>query len=1060
MLIGKRYSLDNIIKRKNDNICTLWQGSDIKNNCETVAIKVLSVSTKINNQNQIDVKELFRRESDSLSRLKHPNIIGYMDAGIDEDNFYIVTEYFDGYSLDKYIKLSSLNDEEILKIAISILEGLAEAHTNNIVHRDLKPNNILVDEFGNVKIIDFGISKILDLTYDPTETLKDLMTVAYASPEQLLRGSVKFESDYYSFGAILYFMFSKEDPPINREQFYENIYRLTCSNRIKELLASLLQNEPSKRPRSIYHIINEIKKEYIDTSTKGKVLYLKMNNFIPKVLYDLGMIKYPNAETAVTFITNDIKVSSIYKHNNNLYLIGDSIKYHCKMSLDGSHLLIGNINSIDDDFSVKEKEFNRGIEIIANWIVTKQNQFIPDNDFWGELLSQVTDKEKKRRVRLNREQEEDMLLNKWDKYLQEEYQILQKKKRVCNYYDFDYDALEGKLLVSVDTINDDLEKGDLVQLTSKVDQAITVGVIDEIEENTVSINLSPNINLDNVSKRGKIGLDVVQVESSLKRLSKATRAIKLGNSVNPNLIDIIRSPEIVTMNKIVEVNDFFQNIDEANKKAVNMALSTKDIFLIQGPPGTGKTTVITEIVCQILKENPKARILLTSQSHVAVDHAINSISKYLNGEKIIRIGRTDKISVKSESLLMSNQVNKWVDKVKRDSKNEFYNYLKSKIKLNDEELEMAMEELRKNNSIDEDEKNELTNFSILVDQKTSKVNELTVILREWHRRLGNLEEFDEIFAHNASIVAATCLGIASRNILSEMIFDWVIVDEAARATAPELLVPIIKGKKIILVGDHKQLPPVVGDGIDEHKKEEKGLRTSDLEKSLFEELFGKISDEGKIVLTSQYRMHPNISNLIRDVFYPTENIISRKSADERKHYLNWWPKSIVWLNTHSIDNNKEQPVGSSKKNEIEAKVILNCLQKIQQSYKQQSQSASIAVISGYDGQRRILNNLIKPSDHNIWSNLEIEINNVDAFQGSEADIAIYSLVRCNSEGKIGFLSDARRLNVAFSRGKSCLIIVGDAYFAERATSFSGNPFFDVITYIKRNPQNCLMEDIK
>ncbi|HDR6244738.1 TPA: hypothetical protein QCU24_002466 [Bacillus cereus] len=106
-----------------------------------------------------------------------------------------------------------------------------------------------------------------------------------------------------------------------------------------------------------------------------------------------------------------------------------------------------------------------------------------------------------------------------------------------------------------------------------------------------------------------------------------------------------------------------------------------------------------------------------------------------------------------------------------------------------------------------------------------------------------------------------------------------------------------------------------------------------------------------------------------------------------------------------------------------------------------------------------MNSLINPNDDK-WKNIDIMIDNVDAFQGSETDIAIYNVVRCNDQNKIGFLRDERRLNVALSRSKTCLIIVGNAHFALKAKTYKGNPFADIIRFIDEHPQECLMEDIK
>lgn len=1051
MLIGNRYELFSLIHQTPTT--EIWDAIDTRNSGEVITVKILKVSETTN---QLLVKELFKREADSLSRLKHDNIIKYVDSGLENGFFYIVTEKFEGQNLYSYLKTNQrISYEKKLKIILDVLTGLAEAHKNQVIHRDLKPTNILIDLFSNIKLIDFGISKIMGLTYKANQTLRDMMTVAYASPEQLLRGNIGYTSDFYSMGCLMYFLFTEQDPPEDKSLLLRQVGDTDCSPIIRQLLHDLLQADSDSRPQQIYQIINVVRSEYIQLVTKSTKLFIKMNGHIPTDLYNIGKLKQISVDGAINFIAEDLETSHIYKHNNSYYLIGDSIKYQCKLSPDRSHLFIGTIHSLEDDYNLQERELKRGFRVYAKWTVLKQTMRTQSSDALEEILTHVSDEERRRTVRRRREEDQNKLLEKWTRYLEEERLILQRKKKLCNYTNIGYDPMSGMLLVTIDDKDVTLEKDDLIQLTEKHSSSqITVGVVDSIVGEIVTVKVKPNVDYEELSPRGKLGLDEVQAEASLKRLVNATRALMNGTAVNPNLIDIVREPELATMNHVVSRNDFIQQIDSSNKLAVNMALATKDVFLIQGPPGTGKTTVITEIVHQILRENPDSRILLSSQSHVAVDHALTNISRIIGDKKIIRIGRLDKIAEESESLLMTNQVNSWVEKVRAESKDNFQAYLRTAFQLTEEESNESVNQLL---NFQRPDGSELVETSLL-DEQAKRRQLITSITREWHRRLGNLDEFDEIFATNASVVAATCLGIASRHILNDMVFDWVIVDEAARATAPELLVPLVRGKKTILVGDHRQLPPVVNSGLEQYKKEE-SVRTSDLEKSLFEDLFEKISEDAKVVLTSQFRMHPNIGQLINDVFYPTESIVSRKSPDERKHYMVWWPKSIVWLNTHGLRDSVEQNIGVSKRNETEARTISKLLREIDDTYATQGKAATVAVISGYDAQRTVLLNLIQPNEPDKWKNIKILVNNVDAFQGSETDIAIYSLVRNNSQGKLGFVDDARRLNVALSRGRTCLIIVGNAHFAERAKVFGMNPFVDVLSYIRNNPKDCVMEDV-
>lgn len=153
-----------------------------------------------------------------------------------------------------------------------------------------------------------------------------------------------------------------------------------------------------------------------------------------------------------------------------------------------------------------------------------------------------------------------------------------------------------------------------------------------------------------------------------KRLRNALRALRNGQTANRELFNYLIDPSTLTINNSITDLEFVnKSIDSENKIAVKRALATNDIFLIQGPPGTGKSTVITEIINQIFLEKDNAKVLVTSPSHVAVDHLLKNIIKTQENRKIIRIGNSEKIAVESENLLVNEQLRKWVHEVKESS---------------------------------------------------------------------------------------------------------------------------------------------------------------------------------------------------------------------------------------------------------------------------------------------------------------------------------------------------------------------------------------------------------
>lgn len=1056
-IIADRYMiLDEIDlgENRDESQSKLYLAKDIKNANAAVAIKIIEINTSL----EKDLRyELFRREYISLSRLNYEKVVRYIDSGQDGDKLYLVMEYYDGVTLKKYIEKNDVMIEDKLKIAMNIADALEYAHEKEVIHRDLKPTNIMVNNPNDIRIIDFGISKVLDKKYDADETVKCYMTVRYAAPEQLMRFEAKAQSDIYSFGLNLAFLFSEKEPPEDKTQLLSYIESMECSSELKILINDMTKIKEEERPNNVYKIKRVLEKEYNNLYSKSRKLYVKFDSYTIKNLIQLGHVEYRSNDHVISFLKKDLEESYISRNNNTskYYLIGNDVKYTCILNKSKSCLSIVSVSTIEDHIQLEEEK-SKALEVLLPWNPITNEYDAGENNYLPNLIQEIIDEKKRRQVHKDKNELKNELLNKWDTYLQEEFKEIDKKKNLCKYSSFMIDETGSKIRIKVEDLDTEIQNGDIIQLTDKNNNQISIGEFDEFNNNSLIIKLYPDINPNNVNERGRLGIDTSKNSSNLRRLSRALNSLRVSDTANRALSDIIVEPSIVSMNKECVIQKYVQEIldkspNSPNAVAVRKALGVKDIFLIQGPPGTGKSTVITEITCQILKNNPNDKILITSQSNVAVDHVINKIVPLLPDQRIIRIGRSEKISAESQNLIMAEQLNKWVEEVREKSTQGLTKYL-------DNQYSYILSDELNTKYTDNIDFGDKMNDKSEDNQEVNPVGKIISLTREWHRRLGKLDEFDEIFANKASVIAATCLGIASRSALNDIDFDWVIVDEAARANALELLVPLVRGKKIILVGDHQQLPPVVNTELDKLVLEEKGIKQSDLEVSLFEDLFEKLSDQSKVVLNSQYRMNPQISKLISDIFYPTVDITTTLSENDRKHGLPWAPRSVKWIDTSNASEPDEEKEFQSKKNRCEAKAILKELEKIEKVYEKSSIcNISVGVISGYDAQKKLLTDLIKPNDKKRWKHIDIIIDNVDAFQGSETDLVIYSMVRCNKEHKIGFLYDSRRLNVALSRGKNGLIIVGNIKFAEVAKSFRGNPFTDIIRFIKKYPKSCLIE---
>lgn len=314
----------------------------------------------------------------------------------------------------------------------------------------------------------------------------------------------------------------------------------------------------------------------------------------------------------------------------------------------------------------------------------------------------------------------------------------------------------------------------------------------------------------------------------------------------------------------------------------------------------------------------------------------------------------------------------------------------------------------------------------------------------------DLDEIRKLYVRHANVIGTTCVASARRDFMEEYPdFDVVIIDEVSKATPPELLLPILKGKKIILVGDHHQLPPLVGqETMDEfleeiEDREEKRELEKLLKESLFERLFRTLPKQNKTMLGIQYRMHESIMETIAPFYEEGDSRLLCGLDDSdtvRDHLLESRhikrKDHLLWFDLPNAPAFYEEKAkgGTSLYNQAELNVIRDLLEDLDESVgtaKQQGRfhpddRKSVGVISFYGEQVKRIDRLIQ--QELIPRHLHCRTGSVDKFQGMEMDVIVLSFVRNHREksGSIGFAKDYRRLNVALSRARELLIVVGSS----------------------------------
>ncbi len=615
----------------------------------------------------------------------------------------------------------------------------------------------------------------------------------------------------------------------------------------------------------------------------------------------------------------------------------------------------------------------------------------------------------------------------------------------------------------------------------------------------------------------------------INRLKSSLSNIVNGNNLqNPNLKDFIFDSS--KANKIDDIafhtksssetfcdlnNHLLNNrINEPQKQAILKTLQAEDLSLIQGPPGTGKSTAIAEIIWQHIRKNSKERILLTSETNLAVDNAIDRIvNNHHNLVKPIRFGGEEKLEIEGRQFSIET-MKKWVEN--------------GLIEIDTEEINDDEENLPQKLIL----QNWIENIKRRIQQ-----NELDASINElWKKNLSNPPKilrqiFYDNYVRNCNVIGATCSSIGKYNkylsdLLSEehhkkisiptnfyktfceifgkkevylnkdglvkekfsevdLSFTTVIQDESSRATPAELSLPLIYGKKNIIIGDHRQLPPMLDkesfmmsfdfllDRIESEEESRKIKKVKrfvskhfdQLEISHFERLFEKIDDSLKGIFNFQYRMHPDINEVIKQ-FYINDgglecglvnpidlgvndpdlnNSASRYHGIEIDDFISS-NNHVVWIDT----NSPELLDGTSRVNYGEVEVIQEVLTKFRESesfhqyqnFWSNPEDQQIGLISFYGKQIRLLKDL-----KNEFKDIPIRVSTVDRFQGMERNIIIVSMVRSNriatdrnqkpdktlygnlgfqEQTDLGFAQSPNRLNVALSRAKRLLIIVGNS----------------------------------
>lgn len=523
------------------------------------------------------------------------------------------------------------------------------------------------------------------------------------------------------------------------------------------------------------------------------------------------------------------------------------------------------------------------------------------------------------------------------------------------------------------------------------------GVINFVKKNTMTVTLQVD-ELPDWMDGNRLGVDLLFDEASYREMEFALKKVISGeNKRTQEFTEILLGEKAPTfLNKESISNG---SLNESQNAACNKIANAQDVAIVHGPPGTGKTTTLIASIEQSVKNGQS--ILVCAPSNAAVDLLVEKLVDL--GIETLRLGHPARVEEK-----ILNQT--------LDAKTAFhpsYRDLKKLRKETDQYLKLAKQYKR--------------NFGPEERAQRKLMFAEVTRIREAAKSLEEYIQFD-IF-QKTKVFASTLVGASSYS-LKGMEFDVVYIDEAAQGLEAATWIPILKAKKVVLAGDHCQLPPTI-----------KSFQAS--KDGLAETLFEKVIKRKPMaaqMLQIQYRMPKDIMGFSNEYFYHGE---LSAAANTESHSFPNDEGVLEWIDTAGAgytDQKEEESLSTFNPEEaaFACRYLNDLLLKIGiANFKQEGWT--IGLIAPYSAQVRLLRSLIFDGfdfpNSKAFSDL-ITIDTVDGFQGQEKDLMMISLTRSNDAGEIGFLADERRMNVALTRAKRKLVLIGDS------STLAQNPFFD------------------
>jgi len=500
------------------------------------------------------------------------------------------------------------------------------------------------------------------------------------------------------------------------------------------------------------------------------------------------------------------------------------------------------------------------------------------------------------------------------------------------------------------------------------------------------------------TRDGKLGIDLLFDDNSYTEMFNALRLAPAVDEKTDKgrLIGVLTGEKSPAFQEMDQDALWKTDLNPSQQAAVKKILAANELAIVHGPPGTGKTTTLVQAIKALLKKEG-GPILVTAPSNTAVDLLSEKLSD--EGLNVLRIGNPARVSERLTSITLDSR-------------------------MAEHPMTREIKKLRKQASAFKDMAHKYKrNFGQAErEQRKALFNEARNIMKEVERT----EQYilDDLLA-KAQVIAATLVG-ANHYTIRDLSFHTAVIDEAGQALEPACWIPVLKAQKLVLAGDHCQLPPTVKSS----EAARNGLSTTLLEKCV------ALYPQAVVLLDEQYRMHELIMGYSAAVFYEQRLKAHSSVADSKLFPAD---RPFVFVDTAGCGfDEKTDSVSTS--NPEEAAFLFKHLAQFTTELQAQNPSGDlprIAVISPYRQQIELLKEHLQHSPLLKICGDRINVNTIDSFQGQERDIVYISMTRSNPDSKIGFLSDIRRMNVAMTRARKKLVVIGDSATLAQSPFYAG-----------------------